>query len=325
MFLTYNAINFNSMNSVLADTWHPLGGVTITNIGGKRFLFRFYNRVDFYRVVEGIPWSFNRHLLVWSTIENGQDPLHVPLLFVNVWVHVKGLRQGFFHEEVAKSLGNFIDSYVTYDLKYNSQPHETILRIRSQLDVRQPLRTKKKLVDTKGEAFYAKFSYDWIHVFCYLCGLIGHTDSYCEQRLHKKLEELCFEWNDSLRVSNRRVTSFGSQWLKEEENSGSTQLLSGRMNAVPANDIAKLDSQLFRQSLFGVHSNSNKDGVDEEIMKTDSMGRMSMGDLGKDVDKTTSPSVISIDKDLIGGSIVRGSSSMSKTAADLAMRDSRHP
>lgn len=34
MFLTYNVINFQSMRNTLADVWHLLGGIEITNLGG---------------------------------------------------------------------------------------------------------------------------------------------------------------------------------------------------------------------------------------------------------------------------------------------------
>ncbi|KAJ8764601.1 hypothetical protein K2173_006473 [Erythroxylum novogranatense] len=54
------------MKSVLADLWHPLGGVTISDLGAKRYLFRFYNHVDLNRAIEGAPWLFNKHLLIWS-------------------------------------------------------------------------------------------------------------------------------------------------------------------------------------------------------------------------------------------------------------------
>ncbi|MBA0829689.1 hypothetical protein Goarm_014279, partial [Gossypium armourianum] len=41
-FLTSSIVNFQAMKSTLANVWHPIGGVSISDIGNERFLFRFY-------------------------------------------------------------------------------------------------------------------------------------------------------------------------------------------------------------------------------------------------------------------------------------------
>ncbi|MBA0614886.1 hypothetical protein Godav_015117 [Gossypium davidsonii] len=53
-------IHFPALKRTLADLWHPLGGVIISDLGDKRYLFKFFYEVDIKRVIDGIPWSFNR-------------------------------------------------------------------------------------------------------------------------------------------------------------------------------------------------------------------------------------------------------------------------
>ncbi|KAH1098557.1 hypothetical protein J1N35_015478 [Gossypium stocksii] len=48
----------------MANIWHPLEGVQISDLGEKRFLFKFFNEVDIHRVITGAPWTFNNHLLI---------------------------------------------------------------------------------------------------------------------------------------------------------------------------------------------------------------------------------------------------------------------
>ncbi|MBA0872654.1 hypothetical protein Goshw_017919 [Gossypium schwendimanii] len=48
--LTNSVVHFPSMRFVLADLWHPIEGVSITEIEDKRVLFRFYNELDLWRV-----------------------------------------------------------------------------------------------------------------------------------------------------------------------------------------------------------------------------------------------------------------------------------
>ncbi|MBA0613013.1 hypothetical protein Godav_013535, partial [Gossypium davidsonii] len=63
------------MRNMLANLWHPLGGISITDIGEKRVLFRFYNMIDLKRVIDGMPWFFNRNLIVFYKLENEEDHL----------------------------------------------------------------------------------------------------------------------------------------------------------------------------------------------------------------------------------------------------------
>lgn len=74
------------MISVLAELWHPIEGISILEIEDKRVLFRFYNELDIKRVIEGMPWFFNRHLFLFHKMEKGEDPLLMPLVYAIFWV-----------------------------------------------------------------------------------------------------------------------------------------------------------------------------------------------------------------------------------------------
>ncbi|PPE02531.1 hypothetical protein GOBAR_DD00425 [Gossypium barbadense] len=63
--LTDCVIHFPSLKRTLTDLWHPLGGVIISDLGGKWYLFQFFYEVDIKRVINGIPWSLNKHLVVF--------------------------------------------------------------------------------------------------------------------------------------------------------------------------------------------------------------------------------------------------------------------
>lgn len=41
--LTDNVVNFASLKRTLANLWHLLGGITITNLGNKRYIFKFFH------------------------------------------------------------------------------------------------------------------------------------------------------------------------------------------------------------------------------------------------------------------------------------------
>ncbi|KAJ8755542.1 hypothetical protein K2173_019340 [Erythroxylum novogranatense] len=250
MFLTYNCINFVSMKETLADLWHPLAGISISDLGAKRILFRFYAAVDMDRVLDGTPWLFNRHLLLLRRINPGEEPLHVPLIFTEVWVVVRKLRPGYMTELVARGLGDFIGSFLAYDPTVRKNAHdEYVLRIRVQIDTTKPLRRKKKIVDPDGSMFYALFSYERIFVFCFLCGKLGHTDSFCDLLLHHKREELKPMWDESLRAVGRRTQRPTSSWLRSDT-TGPPILGAPTSVGLADGTLGVLPSQSFRHSFL---------------------------------------------------------------------------
>lgn len=81
-FLTLSGINFQAMKCTLANVWHPVGGVAISDLGNDRFLFRFFYEVDANRILMNGPWTFNSHLIL-HRLKEGKDPLLVPLFWVD--------------------------------------------------------------------------------------------------------------------------------------------------------------------------------------------------------------------------------------------------
>lgn len=100
--LTDSVVHFPSMRNMLANLWHPLGGISITDIGEKRVLFRFYNMIDLKRVIDGMPWFFNRNLIVFHKLENEEDHLQVPLFYALFSVQIHNLLMGFMSEGMAQ-------------------------------------------------------------------------------------------------------------------------------------------------------------------------------------------------------------------------------
>ncbi|MBA0598147.1 hypothetical protein Gorai_007923 [Gossypium raimondii] len=61
--------------------------------------------VDIKRVLDGIPWSFNRHLIVFHRLNNGEDLMKVPLVYINFWVQIY-LAFRVISEGLARQLGH---------------------------------------------------------------------------------------------------------------------------------------------------------------------------------------------------------------------------
>lgn len=84
--LTESVVHFPSLRNTLADIWHLIVGVTISELGEKRYLFKFLLLVDIQRVLSGMPWFFNNHLLLLYELKLSDDPLLVELNHIVIWV-----------------------------------------------------------------------------------------------------------------------------------------------------------------------------------------------------------------------------------------------
>ncbi|MBA0576921.1 hypothetical protein Golob_024064 [Gossypium lobatum] len=69
------------MRNTMANIWNPLKGVQISDLGEKRFLFKFFNELDINQV------------------------------------QIHDLPPGFFRDSTAVQFGNFIGKYLEYDMK----------------------------------------------------------------------------------------------------------------------------------------------------------------------------------------------------------------
>ncbi|MBA0643755.1 hypothetical protein Goklo_028017 [Gossypium klotzschianum] len=149
-FLTASVIHFPAMRSTMANLWHPVKRAQILDLGEEMFLFKFFHKMDLERVLKGSPWTFNNHLLMLHWLEKKEDPLKVPLIFVCFWVQIHEVPPGFYIETLTRQIEGFLGNFLEFDGTNLGKRLCTYLRIRVQLDVRRPLKRKKKVIFLVG-------------------------------------------------------------------------------------------------------------------------------------------------------------------------------
>lgn len=193
-FLSEKTINDRAMKSKLADVWKPVMGITIKELESGTYLFQFYHVEDLKWVMNEGPWSFYNIMLVLPTIPQGENPVKVPLVFVNIWIQIYELPFGFMNEIVGKQLGNFFGEFIMYDHKDDSSLWRDYMRVKIKLDVRKPLKRKKKITTRDGKEFIVHCKYERLGEFCFICGLVSHTDRFCKKFLGSRGEHTIKEW-----------------------------------------------------------------------------------------------------------------------------------
>ncbi|XP_057779545.1 uncharacterized protein LOC130998128 [Salvia miltiorrhiza] len=217
-FLTDQTINFPLMRSRLASVWRPGKGVFVKDIGQGRYIFQFFHEIDLIRVYDGGPWAFGNFPLILHRLKRGEFPLQVPLDHLSFWVQIHDLPAGFLTEGVGRVLGNFIGKFLEYDSTNSSGVWRQYMRVRCGICVDAPLKRFKKLKHKDGTSFVVNFKYERLNIFCFLCGRLGHSESFCELIFDPKMKESDREWGVWLKAADRRgLTLAGDKWIRGDE------------------------------------------------------------------------------------------------------------
>lgn len=236
-FLTDRTVHFTSMKHRMASIWRPGRGVVIHDIGSQRYLFQFFHVIDLKRVYEGGPWSFDNCLLLLHHLKPGEMPAQVPLNIVNFWVQVYDLPVGYMSEAVGRQLGDFIGTFLEYDINNNIGCWRAYMRLRVAIDVQKPLKRLKKIRKPGGDWFLVHFKYERLGSFCFLCGCLGHTERFCDFVFTASEGEMKREWGVWLRAPDKRTANLeGSKWLKESGHEGGSNDGGGGATADRATD-----------------------------------------------------------------------------------------
>ncbi|KAL0410891.1 UNVERIFIED_CONTAM: hypothetical protein Slati_3678800 [Sesamum latifolium] len=157
--LSQKSYRIEYVRSTLAAIISPLRGMEIMEIGDKRLLFKFNHILDRNRVMEGCPWTFERHLLVLRPVEEDDNPQTVELNWSPFYVHIHGLR--LQTKAMADIIGGRIGRIVEDPVK-SQRSWGTKMRVRVEMDIRKPLQrflqcekqVEEGYVDSNEDKYY---------------------------------------------------------------------------------------------------------------------------------------------------------------------------
>lgn len=92
-------------------------------------------------------------------------------------------------EAMARQFGTFLGNFIDYDTRISLVVAKHFMCINVSLDVLLPLKRKKIFLLGSNRIAYAQFKYEKISLFCFLCGKLGHGESFCPLRVRIDLEK----------------------------------------------------------------------------------------------------------------------------------------
>ncbi|XP_030505209.1 uncharacterized protein LOC115720192 [Cannabis sativa] len=176
-----------------------------------RFLTK--QNVDF-QVIDGSPWTFDRAPLIFERLKQGENPRMVPLNRLDFWVQLHNLESGFMTESTVRNVVNHVGTFLKSDPNYFVGVWRDFLRVRVKLNIDKPLKKKMKLEKKSGKSSSLIFKYEDLPTFCFICGVLGHSERFCEKLFDTPPELIVKEYDLSLKAApRRRQHTKGSQWL----------------------------------------------------------------------------------------------------------------
>jgi hypothetical protein len=90
------------------------------------------------------------------------------------------------------------------------------MRLKVRINVNNPLQQSWQVRANAGSYVHILFKYEKLGIFCYLCGLLGHTDKNCPKLFDMELDDGAREWGENLRPLVKRMgTSATNKYLKD--------------------------------------------------------------------------------------------------------------
>jgi hypothetical protein len=90
------------------------------------------------------------------------------------------------------------------------------MRLKVRINVTNPLQQHWKVRANEGNYVKISFKYEKLGIFCYLCGLLGHTDKNCPKLFDLEHDDGTREWGENLRpLANRMGTAATNKYLKD--------------------------------------------------------------------------------------------------------------
>jgi hypothetical protein len=179
-FLTPRMINMESVLRALKPLWRPGPGFKARDMGNNKAMFVFQNEADAERVLINGPWSFDKHLIILSRLDDTVPFSKACFDFMSFWVQIHDLPVKMMKPAACARIGSTLGTLEHVEDVGEGHSKGSFMRVRVAIDIRQPLcRGRKVGLGGMGEC-WVSFRYERLTNFCYWCGRITHGEKDCE-------------------------------------------------------------------------------------------------------------------------------------------------
>ena len=178
-FLTRRTISAEAIARTFKLVWRTKKGFEVRDIGNHRVMFVFTNEEDVARVMQGEPWSFDKHLVALKWVEKNALIQNVIFDRTTFWIQVHDIRIRSATMDMAKEIVSLAGEVVEDVVDEGQQDKYNFMRIRVIIDLTKPLCRGRRISTAKGGDRWVSFKYECLPILCYGYGMLTHNDREC--------------------------------------------------------------------------------------------------------------------------------------------------
>jgi hypothetical protein len=168
----------SALQNSLQGIWGNPAGFSVTEIEGGFYHINMDMEADIQRVIKGNPWIVRNSWFMVQLWDRHISPNNIDFHHVPAWIQIWGLPIHCKTVNMGKHLGSQLGKVMDSGL-YDYPQKARIVKIRVCLDINEPIRPGMFIGNTRDGINWVDFRYENLPMFCFRCGIVGHTEDNC--------------------------------------------------------------------------------------------------------------------------------------------------
>ena len=168
-FYTGRMLSMEVIAKTLKGLWRTKRGFEVRDMGEHRVLFIFREEGYVEQIMNGEPWTFDKHLVALKRIEKHTNLTQIQFETTCMWVQLHNLPIGISFS-ATKSIVSEVGKVFENNPEEEKYEGSNFACVRVGVDITKPLCRGRKLVLRNGEESWVCFKYERMHNICQWCG-----------------------------------------------------------------------------------------------------------------------------------------------------------